>query len=90
MATNATITIRTDKKVKDQAQKLLADLGMDQSTAMNVFLRQTIIYQGLPFAIRKEEPNKETWEAIEETYERPDELEGPYTTKEELLEALHA
>ena len=90
MAANATIAIRTDKKVKEQAQKLCSDLGMDLSTAINMFLRQVIIYQGIPFSIRKEEFNEETLEAIKEVYDHPEKLEGPYETTEDLMRALNA
>ena len=37
---NTSMTIRTDKEIKQQAQKIFSDLGMDMSTAINVFLRQ--------------------------------------------------
>ena len=34
-----TISVRTDEKVKSQASTLLADMGLDMSTAVNMFLR---------------------------------------------------
>ena len=34
---NTSMTIRTDKEIKQQAQKIFSDLGMDMSTAINVF-----------------------------------------------------
>lgn len=90
MSTTATIAIRTDKDVKEQAQKLFADLGLDLSTAINIFLRQTLIYRGLPFSVTDHEDfNAETLAAIDEVENHPERLEGPYNTFEELLEALH-
>jgi DNA-damage-inducible protein J len=46
-----TINIRTDSEVKAQAQDVFAKLGMDLSTAINLFLRQVIYKQGVSFDI---------------------------------------
>lgn len=60
------ITIRIDKKLKKQAETLFSELGMNISTAFNVFLRQSIREGGIPFMINKKHPNKETIAAIKE------------------------
>ncbi|MFT8356668.1 type II toxin-antitoxin system RelB/DinJ family antitoxin [Bifidobacterium aquikefiri] len=44
-----TIAIRTDEETKREAQKLFKSMGMDMSTAINMFLRQTISEHRLPF-----------------------------------------
>lgn len=49
---DASMTIRVNKEVKQKAQQIFSDLGMDMSTAINVFLRQAIYYNGFPFALR--------------------------------------
>lgn len=59
-----TINVRVDENVKKQANALFEELGLDMSTALNLFLRQAISYGGIPFEIRK--PNAETLAAIEE------------------------
>jgi len=46
-----TINIRTDCEVKAQAQEVFSRLGMDLSTAINLFLRQVICKQGVSFDI---------------------------------------
>ncbi len=46
------ITIDADTKAK--AQELLADFGLDLSTAVNIFLRQMIRENAIPFAIQRE------------------------------------
>ena len=68
---NATsnINIRMDKEVKEQAQRIFAQLGMDMTTAVNVFLRQTIRHNGFPFELRLDTPNEETMAAIREVQE---------------------
>jgi len=53
---STSITIRTDTEIKQQAAAILADLGMDMSTGVNVFLRAVVREGGLPFAIALETP----------------------------------
>ena len=48
---NTIITVHTDTELKAEAQKVLAELGMDMSTAINVFLREVVRCQAIPFEI---------------------------------------
>ena len=52
------INIRTDSELKAKVQSVLADLGLDMSTAINMFLHQVVYYQAIPFEIKK--PIKKT------------------------------
>ena len=52
------MSIRLDSEVKEQAQQVFSNLGMDMTTAINIFLRQAIQYQGLPFDVRLDENRK--------------------------------
>ena len=52
------MSIRLDSEVKEQAQQVFSNLGMDMTTAINIFLRQAIQYQGLPFDVRLHENRK--------------------------------
>lgn len=45
------VTIRVDKDVKERAENLFSRLGMNMSTALNVFLRKAVIEDGIPFPI---------------------------------------
>ncbi|MGI2327632.1 type II toxin-antitoxin system RelB/DinJ family antitoxin [Planococcus sp. YIM B11945] len=65
----ATVQVRVDEDVKNQAVEVLNDLGMDTSTAINVFLRQVIAENGLPFQPTKARFNKETLNAIQQSDE---------------------
>lgn len=65
----ATIQVRIDEDVKSQAVEVLNDLGMDASTAINVFLRQVIADNGLPFQPAKPRFNDVTLKAIKESDE---------------------
>lgn len=58
--------ISIDAETKAKAQVLLADFGMDLSTAVNIFLRQMIYEGSFPFSITRENPNKLTLDAMKE------------------------
>jgi len=47
----ANVNIRTDSEIKAKAQEIFASLGLDMTTAINLFLRQTVKYRDLPFVI---------------------------------------
>ncbi|WP_034467540.1 type II toxin-antitoxin system RelB/DinJ family antitoxin [Butyrivibrio proteoclasticus] len=61
-----TITVRVDENTKECASKVLKEVGLDMSTAVNMFLRQVIITNGIPFNISAEKPNKVTLNAFNE------------------------
>ena len=65
VSTNITI----DEQTKKKAQLLLADFGMDLSTAINIFLKQMVYEGSFPFSITRETPNKVTLAAMQETEE---------------------
>lgn len=85
VSTNITI----DAEVKKQAQKLFADLGMDLSTAINIYLKKALAEQGIPFEVTLAAPNAQTLQAIAET-ERGQNICGPFDTVDALMEALDA
>ena len=58
--------IRIDKETKQQAAVLFAALGLDMSSAVNLFLRQCILHGGLPFAVELPRYSARTLEAMEE------------------------
>ena len=51
MAETINVTIRLDREIKENAEKLFADFGMNMSTAFNVFIRQTLRQGKIPFEI---------------------------------------
>ena len=86
------MTIRMDSAVKQQAQELFAALGMDMTTAVNIFLRQAIQRQGLPFEVALHHPNRESLEALAEVREmkqHPERYKG-YTDAEAMMKELLA
>ena len=56
---NSTISVRIDSEVKDKADKLFNELGMNMSSAINVFLRQSIREQSIPFNISINDDDEE-------------------------------
>ncbi len=66
MATVTNLNIRTEKAVKEAAESIFAELGLNMTTAVNMFLKQTIRENGIPFPLKLNTPNEITREAIEE------------------------
>ncbi len=62
--TTTNISIRMDADLKAQADALFAELGMNLSTAFNIFVRQSLREGGIPFDISLNTPNKETVAAM--------------------------
>lgn len=58
------ISIRMDSDLKTQADALFGELGMNLTTAFNIFVRQSLREGGIPFDIKLDQPNKETIAAM--------------------------
>ena len=58
--------VKIEEEVKDKADRIFAELGLDMTTAINIFLRATIRKNSIPFEINMSIPNDTTREAIEE------------------------
>ena len=67
MAKTDTLHIRIEPSVKQRAEETLKDLGLSITEAINVFLNQVILNDGIPFEIRKPRYNQETIQAMEDT-----------------------
>lgn len=84
------LNIRTDKEIKEQAEQIFSDLGLNMTTAVNMFLRAVIRENGIPFDLKLEFPDEVTAAAIEEgrrIASDPD-VKG-YTDMNELKAALN-
>ena len=82
--------ISIDAEIKAQAQELFADFGMDLSTAINIFLRQAIRENAIPFTITRDVPNDETIAAMDEYYEmkvHPEKYKR-YASFEEIMDEV--
>ena len=85
----ANLNIRTEKEIKESAEIVLSQLGLTMSAAVNIFLRQVIRENGIPFELKLKEPNTETIEAIQEArLIANDKSVQEYTSIQELRAAL--
>lgn len=87
--TTTNLNIRTDKDIKEAAEQIFNELGISMTTAVNIFLRQTIRSNGIPFELKLNMPNDVTMAAIEEgrRIARDSEIRG-YTSMKDLRSAL--
>ena len=86
------MSIRMDTELKKQADAMFADMGLNMTTAMNMFLRQVVRQGRIPFEIATDIPNAETLAAMKEM---DDMISGKipakrYTSTKELFEDLDA
>ena len=86
---NTNINIKTDSSLKKQAEKLFAELGMNMSTALNVFLRQAVRERRIPFEITEIVPNAETIQAMEDVKANRN-MSPAFDNMEDLVNSLNA
>lgn len=64
MANTSNISFRIDSELKAQADQLFSALGMNMTTAFNIFLRQSVREGCIPFNITTHTPNADTVAAM--------------------------
>ena len=64
--TPVSTNIKIDPTLKEQSQSLFESLGLSLSAAINIFLRQAVREQAIPFRVGNPIPNLETLQAIED------------------------
>jgi len=84
------MSIRMDTELKKQTEAMLSDMGLNMTTAINMFFRQVVRQGRIPFEIATDIPNAETLAAIKEM---DDMLSGKipakrYSSTKELFEEL--
>jgi addiction module RelB/DinJ family antitoxin len=55
------INIRVDSDIKAQSQSLFENLGLDMTTAINIFLRQALKTRAIPFEISEKLSTSGAW-----------------------------
>lgn len=90
MADTTNISIRMDVELKKQAEQLFSELGMNMTTAFNIFLRQAVRQRRIPFDVALETPNPETLAAFEEVerMKKDPTLGKTYTDVDEMMKEL--
>ena len=87
MAKTDTLHIRVEPSVKMKAEETLSDLGLSITEAVNVFLNQVILHDGIPFKIEKPRYNKETIQAMEDVKNGKN-LSKTFESVDEMFEEL--
>ena len=80
-------TINIDEETKKKAQELFKDLGMNLTTAINIFLKQAIREQGLPFDVGQTRYKDEVYQAMKDA-EQGKNLSKGYNDVEEMFEDI--
>ncbi len=88
MATVST-NVKIDQTLKQEAQELFESFGLSLSSAINIFLRQSVREQAIPFRVGNPLPNMETIQAIEDARKGIG-LSRGFTSVAELMEDLDA
>lgn len=60
------INVRVDSSLKKDAEELFGDLGMNISTAITLFLKSAVRNNGIPFELKRNQPNPDTVRALSE------------------------
>ena len=60
------INVQVDSATKKEATAILNDLGLSMSAAINLFLKQVVKRDGLPFEVVNPKPSKELCKALKE------------------------
>ena len=89
MANTTNLNIRIDEDLKRKAEAVFSELGLNLSTAMNIFLRYSVRYGGIPFDLRIENPNAETLSAINDVNNNRN-MSKTFDSVNSLMEDLNA
>ncbi len=81
--------IKIDPVLKQESQALFESFGLSLSTAINMFLRQAVREQAIPFRVGTPIPNAETLKAIEDARNGIG-LSHSFSSVAELMEDLNA
>jgi DNA-damage-inducible protein J len=84
------INIRMDEGLKQEFDWLCTELGLNMTTAFNVFARAVVRSRRIPFEIALDTPNAETIEAIEEVrrMKKDPSLGKGYTDVDQMMKDL--
>ena len=81
------INVRVDKDLKESAEALFDDLGLNMSSAITMFLKSAVNHDGIPFEVKRNVPNATTRAALAEYEEMKNNTEKykRYSSFDELL-----
>lgn len=84
------VNVRIDEEDKKIFNEICSELGLNMSTAFNMFVKSMIRTGGLPFEVKINNYNAETMKALQETNDIiSGKIKRPtYKTSKELFKAL--
>ena len=60
------LNVRVDSTLKEESDRLFKNLGLNMSTAINMFLTKCVKTSSIPFKIEEPKPSKELMKALKE------------------------
>lgn len=84
------LNVRVDSALKEESDILFKKLGLNMSTAINMFLTKCVNTSSIPFKIEESKPSKELKKALDEVnymMKHPDKYKT-YDSIDELFEEL--
>lgn len=88
MNTKTTITIKTDKKLRDAAKRTATKLGIPLTTVMNVQLAQFVSEGRFEVSLTPRPEKVREWERISEEFERHPERFKIFSNADDLIRGL--
>ena len=83
-----TLNVRIDENVKKELEKFCYEVGLNVSVAVNMFARNVVREQRLPFDVSLNTPNDTTFKAIDDARKRNN-LSKPFYSVDELMDDLN-
>lgn len=71
------LSIRMEIDLKKEAEELFGNLGMNLTTAFNIFVRQSLQVKGLPFSVRLQTEMKSGSEKPSESCDKSEVIDAP-------------
>ncbi len=84
-----TVSVKTDKQVKEDFNAFCEDIGLNMSSAINIFMRTVLREQKIPFEIGLNTPNSKTRQVLDDI-ETNKNLSRTFSSVDELMEDLNA
>lgn len=84
------LNVRVDSTLKEESDMLFKSLGLNMSTAINMFLTKCVKTSSIPFKIEENKPSKELKRALKEVdymVKHPEKYKA-YNSTKELFEDL--
>lgn len=91
MSQTTKISVCTDSDTKKQAEDILSSLGLNMTSAINIYLKRIIIENGIPFPLKIDSINQTTLNALkeyEEMINHPDKYKK-YSSFEEAMKDIN-